>query len=92
MTVSLVSPDPKFSLADIVPDSRVQCQNCQEYGHTKVRCKKPHVDEDDGANADGVGFDPVDATADVGAGGAGWDNNTGGAGGEDWNNNTSGGW
>lgn len=70
---------PRIPHADIVPDSRVQCQNCQEFGHTKVRCTKPHVDEDGGAGADGGGFDPVDISAD------------GGAGGDDWNNGPSGG-
>lgn len=83
VTVSLVSPDPRIPHADIIPDSRVQCQNCQEYGHTKVRCTKPHVDEDGGAGGGGGGFDPVDTPADFGAGGAG---------GEDWNNGPSGGW
>lgn len=28
--------------------SKVQCSNCQQYGHTKVRCKEPLVEEDNG--------------------------------------------
>ncbi|KAI0439107.1 hypothetical protein F4803DRAFT_532553 [Xylaria telfairii] len=43
------------SPANDITDSRVQCQNCGEMGHTKVRCKKETVAPDtfDGGN-DGV--------------------------------------
>lgn len=43
--------------ANVSPDSRVKCSNCQEMGHTKVRCKKPLVVEDDGGDR---GFDGND--------------------------------
>lgn len=35
-------------LTDLTTGSKVQCSNCQQYGHTKVRCKEPLVEEDDG--------------------------------------------
>lgn len=40
--------------------SKVQCSNCQQYGHTKVRCKEPVADEggfDAGGGGSGAGFD-----------------------------------
>lgn len=92
VTVSLVSPDLDSYSADITLDSRVQCQNCQEFGHTKVRCTKPRVEEDAGAGADGGGFDSVDAPVDGGDGGGDWNNNSGGGAGADWNASGGGGW
>lgn len=44
-------------------DSRVKCSNCQEMGHTKVRCKKPLVaEEDDGDRGFGGNDDGESAT------------------------------
>lgn len=50
--------------------SKVKCSNCQEFGHTKVRCKQPPADQPD--NDTGGGFDG-NAGGDSGAGG-GWNN------------------
>ena len=54
-------------------DSRVKCSNCQEMGHTKVRCKKPLVPEDDG-NDGGMGGreEPTEAAATGEDGGTAW--------------------
>lgn len=78
--------------ADLATDSRVQCQNCKEMGHTKVRCKKPLVEDDAAFGANGEGFDSVNNVADS-AGGGDW-NTTGGDAVDNWNSSTGsgGGW
>lgn len=50
--------------ADQYVGSKVQCTNCQEYGHTKVRCKAPLAEENDGFGDGGDGgWGGADATA-----------------------------
>lgn len=74
--------------ANFAIDSRVQCQNCKEMGHTKVRCKKPLVEDDAAFGASTEGFASVDTFADSAGGAAGGDawNTTGGdaVGGSAW--------
>lgn len=57
--------------ANKIADSRVKCSNCQEMGHTKVRCKQPLVPEADDAG----GFGGNDAGGEPAAnddGGSSW--------------------
>ncbi|CEI67061.1 unnamed protein product [Fusarium venenatum] len=51
--------------------SKVQCSNCQEYGHTKVRCKAPPAEEADGGG-DGWGANDSAAVQTVGGDDGGW--------------------
>jgi hypothetical protein len=75
-------------MTDITTGSKVQCSNCQEFGHTKVRCKLPPVESDNfddggfGAST-GDGFD----TGGNANGDANWE--AGGSGGQ---GGDSGGW
>lgn len=55
--------------------SKVKCSNCQEFGHTKVRCKQPPADQPEG---DYGGFDG-NAGGDSGGGGD-WGNGGNGGG------------
>ena len=57
--------------ANLATDSRVQCQNCKEMGHTKVRCKKPLVEDDAAFGASTEGFDSADPVVGS-AGGGDW--------------------
>lgn len=55
---------------DSLLGNKVQCSNCQEFGHTKVRCKQPPVDKqifDDG------GFTGKGDTIGGDVGGADWE-------------------
>lgn len=58
--------------ANTVADSRVKCSNCQEMGHTKVRCKKPLVAEDDGGNGGFGGNDGGEPVTNGDDGGSSW--------------------
>jgi hypothetical protein len=52
-----------WAFINVFTGSKVQCSNCQKYGHTKVRCKEPLVADDGGGfpetndNAGGVAAD-----------------------------------
>ncbi|KND89636.1 hypothetical protein TOPH_05772, partial [Tolypocladium ophioglossoides CBS 100239] len=60
--------------------SKVQCTNCQQFGHTKVRCKEPPAESDGFPNgaSDNVGGD-FDNTGEGSGGGSGGDSWGGGA-------------
>ena len=54
----------------MITDSRVKCSNCQEMGHTKVRCKQPLVPEEDAAG--GYGGEDAGAEPAADEGGSSW--------------------
>lgn len=70
---------PLLSRPDLVltlsPGSKVKCSNCNNFGHTKVRCKEPPADapEEDY----GGGYDN-NAGGNTGDSGAAWEGGQGG--------------
>lgn len=56
--------------ADDFLGSKVQCSNCHEYGHTKVRCKQLPAETEDADTGD---YGHTDVGTDTWAGGAGDD-------------------
>lgn len=63
--------------------SRVQCSQCQQFGHTVVRCKAAPVE----ASGD-LGFDNDNGDATAGAASGGWND----AGNEEQGVTSGGGW
>jgi hypothetical protein len=88
-TVSPVSRSKSFgghTNVDLT-GSRVQCSNCKDMGHTKVRCKQPlpNEDGDDGGfDNGGGGFDSSGDNGGFNNDGSGGFGDPAGAG-DDWN-------
>jgi hypothetical protein len=62
-----------------ISGSKVQCSNCEEFGHTKVRCKQPPNDSEAFESQNSGDADGQPAQVDDG-----YTENEGGGGGGGW--------